>query len=98
MKTFDEYKDGDWVVYVNPGHPWHHMQFQAYKSQWTHDAFRLKYGTREVIADITEVRPMADMTDLLKASHGEFDSYLQRDTEPGRTEEDEYDGIYRLQD
>lgn len=66
MKSFNDYKDGDWVVYYNPNHHWHLMQFQAYKSRYTDDAFRLKYGDREVIADISEIRPSSETNELIR--------------------------------
>lgn len=64
MKSFHDYNDGDWVVYKNPGHSWHLMNFQAYKSKWTNNAFRLKYGDREVVADISEIEPISEATKL----------------------------------
>lgn len=72
MKSFDEYQDGEWVVYVNAGHVWDTMFFQAYKSQYTKDAFRLKYGNREVIADILEIRPIKDSNDVIQERFKKF--------------------------
>lgn len=69
MKTFDEYNDGDWVVYINPGHNWHLLQFQAYKSKFTHNAFRLKYGAREVVADLSEIRPSSETNSLMQGTY-----------------------------
>ena len=66
MKSFDEYIDGEWVVYINESHPWHLMQFQVYKSKYTHNAFRLKYGDREVVADILEIRSASETNNLLR--------------------------------
>ena len=66
MKSFEEYNDGDWVVMKKDGHPWHLMQFQAYKSSYTHDAFRLKYGSREYVADISEIEPLSAIDTLIK--------------------------------
>lgn len=100
MKLFEEYKDGEWVVLFNEKHPWHLMQFQAYKSKWTHGAFRLKYGNRELIVDISEVHPIAEINKLLK----ERDEKLNRDNQSGFNPGvagivgfDE-DGTYHIQD
>lgn len=66
MKSFKDYTDGEWVVYVKRDHPWNLMQFQAYKSRYTDNAFRLKYGEREVIADISEIQPIAEINNLIR--------------------------------
>lgn len=57
MKSFEDYVDGEWVYYKNNYHD-SDYQFQAYKSQYTHNAFRLKNHKGEVIADISEITPM----------------------------------------
>jgi hypothetical protein len=88
MKSFDDYKDGDWVVYNNPNSSWHLMSFQAYKSQWTHNAFRLKYGSREVVADISEIRPISDVNNLMKETNENTNRDLQCDS--GRSSEEDY--------
>lgn len=106
MKTFDQYSDGDWVVYINPKSPWHLMQFQAYKSQYTHNAFRLKFGAREVVADISEVEELKQMNNVLQEDiYARSNSNLQSDSErSGRANQDadwDFDrlqGIYGLQD
>jgi hypothetical protein len=64
MKTIHEYVDGDWVIYKNPKSEYHLYNFQAYKSQWTSDAFRLKRSGTEVIADISEIEPVFDKTQI----------------------------------
>lgn len=83
MRSFEEYYDGDWVVYKKSGHPWDMMFFQAYKSIYTHDAFRLKYGRREVVADISEIQLLVDYNK--ERSYEDINSNLQR-----RTESDEF--------
>lgn len=88
MKPFEEYEDGEWVTYVNVKSPWHLMQFQAYKSQWTENAFRLKYGTREVIADISEIEPIKNTNSLLTEAYDYTNSSLQRYSEQGFKKED----------
>lgn len=65
-KTFDQYKDGDWVMLDKPGHEWDRLQFKAYKSAHTKDAFRLKYGHREILVDISEIRPADSYQDSLE--------------------------------
>lgn len=57
MKKFEDYVDGEWVYYQNNYHD-SDFQFRAYKSQYTHNAFRLKNNKREVVADISEITPM----------------------------------------
>lgn len=64
-KEFNEYVDGEWVVFNKPGHQFHLQQFKAYKSQYTFNAFRLVYGHREVIADITEINPLKDINQIM---------------------------------
>lgn len=64
------YEDGETVVYYNKGHKWHLMNFKAYKSQYTENAYRLRYGDREVIADISEIKTIAELNDLMKAEPG----------------------------
>lgn len=102
MKTFEEYQDGDWVIYVRPGHEWHLMSFQAYKSKYTYNAFRLKYGEREIVADIEEVRPQSETNNLLAESYekesnsglprGFGSAYSKIDSDADAT------GIYHVQD
>lgn len=90
MKSFEEYNDGDWVVYFNPEHNWHLMQFQAYKSKYTHNAFRLKYGDREVVADISEIRPSSETNELIRGHNENINTNLPRGF--GQA------GIYRIND
>lgn len=90
MKTFEEYKNGDWVVYKNPNHDWHLMSFQAYKSQHTHNAFRLKYGHREVIADISEIAPISEMNKLIQEEYEKPNRNLQHDADGPKYSEEEY--------
>lgn len=78
--TFDDYKDGDWVVYKNPNSVWHLLTFQAYKSQYTHNAFRLKYGKREVVADISEIEPISNVNTLMKEEYEKPNRNLQQDS------------------
>lgn len=78
MKTFDEYQNGDWVNYKNPGHKWHLMKFQAFKSEYTYNAFRLKYDDLEVIADISEVFPIQETTELVQQDHENVTRDLSR--------------------
>jgi hypothetical protein len=66
------FEDGENVFYFNPNHKWHRMMFKAYKSQYTPDAYRLKFGEREVLADISEIRSMAENNEEAKF---ELDSY-----------------------
>ncbi len=84
MKKFEDYKDGDWVTFQKPGHAWDGMQFQAYPSKWTPDAFRLKYGDREIIADISEVNPLFNQDIDLPRGHVDSDA--------------DFTGIYHVQD
>lgn len=91
MKTFEEYNDGDWVVYKNPSSNWHLMQFQLYKSQWTHNAFRLKFGNREVIADISEIEPIHEINNLIKGEYEKSDRHLQFDSPRQRFAQEDYD-------
>lgn len=97
MKSFEDYKDGEWVFYKNNYND-RDYQFQAYKSQYTHNAFRLKNHNGEVIADISEITPM-----LVKLE----DSIINSDGLPGmsfkefqqRIDSDaDSSGIYQVQD
>lgn len=77
-----DYQDGDDVVLYKPGHQWHNMQFKAYKSQYTLDAYRLKYGEREYIADVSEIRPLSESNRIVQEDqYGNIplsdDMYLQ---------------------
>lgn len=90
MKTFEEYQDGDWVVYKNPHSDWHLMSFQAYKSQWTHNAFRLKYGKREVVADISEIEPISEMNKLVQEEYENPSRNLQSNSDGKRYSQEEY--------
>lgn len=93
MKQFDDYKDGDWVTYRNPKSEWHNMQFQAYKSKYTPDAFRLKFGTREVVADISEVLPMSETNHGLRE---DLQSGFQQARRPSLDADDvEFFGNYK---
>lgn len=94
MRTFDDYKDGDWVTYVNYGHPFHLKQFQAYKSQWTHNAFRLKYGSREVVADISEIEPISETNRLVKEEYENLNTDLPRNLGRRYQEDDEEESSY----
>ena len=89
MKTFDEYKDGDWVVYRKPGSDWHLMSFQAYKSKYTHNAFRLKYGSREVVADISEIEPISETNRLMRENYEDTYRDLPRSTQQRDSQEEE---------
>lgn len=82
MKTFDEYKDGDWVFYLNNYHD-PDYRFQAYKSKYTHNAFRLKNSKGERVADISEISPIwgninenstTDLQSGFRSSRGTVDS------------------------
>lgn len=81
MKTWEEFEDGEWVVYKNPGHVWHLMQFQAYKSKYTHNAFRLKYGEREQVAHISEIEPISEATRLAKENDMAYYKYYYGGTD-----------------
>lgn len=85
MKTFDEYQNGEWVTYKNPGHEWHLMQFQAYKSEYTYNAFRLKFGAREVIADISEVSPIQETNKLIQQDYENFSRDFSGSPQQGRS-------------
>lgn len=98
MKTFDQYKDGDWIVLTIPGHQWHGMQFQAYKSQWTHDAFRLKFGAREMVADISEIRPVSESNNVLKETYANLDTDLRSNAGQPRSQYGNDDFDYFGQD
>lgn len=76
MKSFEDYNDGDWVVLNREDHPWHLMSFQAFKSQFTHNAFRLKYGDREYIADISEIKPLNEANGLIRPHNGNAPSSI----------------------
>lgn len=59
------FEDGETVVLYKPGHQWHLMNFKAYKSVHTPDAFRLKYGDRELLVDVSEIRSMSEHNRLM---------------------------------
>ena len=109
MKSFEEYKNGDWVCYINPKHEWHLMQFKAYKSEHTRDAFRLKYGNRELLVDISEIAPADDYQSLVyRENMGIKDedstTNIRSDTSGGFKSihapdvYDDYGNIYTVQD
>lgn len=59
------FEDGETVVLYKPGHQWHLMNFKAYKSVHTPDAYRLKYGDRELLVDVSEIRSMSEHNRLM---------------------------------
>ena len=68
------------------------MSFQAYKSKWTHNAFRLVYGSREVIADISEIYPLSESNHYVKEAYDQPYRNLPTGSQFQRyAEEDEYD-------
>lgn len=56
MRTFDDYTDGELVYYLNG-----YREYEAFKSKYTHNAFRLKHSSgEELVADITEITPIGE--------------------------------------
>lgn len=73
MKAFEEYKEGELVIYKNRYNDPTAI-YEAYKSKYTPNAFRLKNSTGEVVADISEITPVAD-----GVSYAKSNSNLQSD-------------------
>ncbi len=99
-KTFDEYKDGEWVVYLNYGQKRHLQVFQAFKSKYTPNAFRLKHTETELIADISEIRPKESTTysnHAIGSYYDQFNSSLPRGASQIDSDTD-YTGLYHVQD
>jgi hypothetical protein len=67
MKQFEDYKDGDLVYYKSS-----YEVYQAYKSKYTHNAFRLKGHGDDIVADISEINPVLE-------NYEKFNSDIQRD-------------------
>lgn len=59
-----KFEEGETVVLFKPGHQWHLMNFKAYPSQYTPGAYRLKYGSREILVDESEIRSLSEHNDL----------------------------------
>ena len=71
MKQFEDYKDGDLVYYKSS-----YVVYVAYKSKYTHNAFRLKeVGSEDIVADISEIRPASE-------NYEQFNSDIQHDFGP----------------
>lgn len=58
------YFNGQWVVYVNPGHDYHLMPFQVYS--YREETYCLQYGQRSVFAEVTQVQDIKRINDLLR--------------------------------
>jgi hypothetical protein len=61
---------GDWVVYNNPGHPWHGLQFsikniyQRYVSGYLKPKYVLEFGSRTVDAEEEELDEILEVQDF----------------------------------
>lgn len=78
-----KFEDGETVVLYKPGHQWHLMNFKAYPSVHTPDAYRLKYGSREILVDVSEIRSMAQHNNLLMDHDLKLDEYCDLSVQTG---------------
>jgi hypothetical protein len=78
MRKFEDYTDGELVFYKNN----YYDKYRAYKSQYTHNAFRLKNDKTEIIADISDITPVGG----------------DREYTPTMDSDADASGIYHIQD
>lgn len=98
MKS-EEIEEGQTVKYFNPNSKWHMKRFVCYKSKYTFDSFRLKDGTDEIIADISEIRK-DDHVEPIQTNFSRYsdDMYLERAYGHALNQIGQTHGIFRSAD